>query len=144
MGYQIGFYLSMVSMQLLVAMPVYYFIKWLFKSISPNKIALAVSVLILIVAWVSGVRYARDVAFDYHMETKKQEIMQYSNPVKRQEVWTVYYEKFFSNPENIHSFHMSALKSGIPTALISIIFLYWVSDRNLKSRSKKEAVDDQT
>src|SRR5690606_34911353 len=110
---------------LIVALPVYYIIKWRARSCSPEKIALAVSVLILLVAWVTGYRHAKDLAVEEYKVSQMQEIMQHPDQFERQEIWRSRYEQFVSNPENTHSFHISSIKSGVPSSIISIIFLLW-------------------
>lgn len=144
MGAQIGFYLGMIFMQLIVTLPVYYVIKWRAKSVSPEKIALAVSVLILLVAWVTGFRYAKDVAVEQYKASQMLEIMQHHDQFKRKEIWRSRYEQFVSNPVNTRSFHISAIKSGVPPSLISIIFLLWLADRNIKKRDKISSSQSKT
>ncbi|GAB3380099.1 hypothetical protein NCG89_16820 [Spongiibacter taiwanensis] len=144
MGTQIGLYLGMIFMQLLVALPVYYIIKWRAKSVSPEKIALAASVLILLVAWVTGFRYAKDVAVEKYKASQTQEIMLHPDQFERQKIWHSRHEQFVSNPENIRSFHISAIKTGVPSSIISIIFLLWLADRNIKKRDENSGVQSKT
>ena len=72
MGGLIGSYMAFIIMELVIAIPTYYLLRFILKRKHIEAIALIACIVALGVGWVAGARFTKDVMVSEFLEISKQ------------------------------------------------------------------------
>ncbi len=138
MGALIGSYIAFIIMELIVAAPTYYLLRFILKRKHIEVIALIACIVALGAGWVAGARFTKDVMVSEFLEISKQkEITEYGVNLT-QDKWSNLRHDFTNDSRTIQNIHIGAAKVAVPSTVVVAILLFW-----LAGRQKRSSVSDE-
>ena len=138
MGELIGSYIAFIIMELIVAIPTYYLLRFILKRKHIEIVALIACVVALGAGWVAGARFTKDVMVSEFLETSKQkEISEYGVNLT-QDKWSKLRRDFTNDSKTIQNIHIGAAKVALPSTVVVSILLFWLAGRKKKSSENNE------